>query len=482
MEGLLESEEFVIEAMMEVDAEGHTEVLERVLELVDLGNTDVIWMLGRNLYHVAFSRPHALIELLELAKLIDQKIPDGLRDEWRQSLSVSVVSECLDEDSSRSFYFTPHESNYFFGFLSTIGVADVCGRLQALEPLYLDEECVSHRLVMKTLVHLMPSNRTTIKERFPKIYEVFRRYLERMPHLLSELDAMEKHDIDGLVATPSRVSGFDPQCASLISMDAYILMIISADDVELLKVLSAQPGFDVNMRLKKSLVAPTSSLCHQLTLIHVAAFYGAINCFRFLVMNNASLFLSDVRRFGNERDLVDFAVMGGNIEILRNCVQNGLPLKDAAHTAVAYHRNDVFHWLLENGNCTLGDTDEDGLTLMNMAASCNNIAIARYLYDHNAAPPIDDREDRPSPLFQACSVDCLSIVHLICTREPSIADDVIVGAMKSAISGNSLDVLKYLVEHYRSVVTPPVLSSLIQQAEKSGFSRTSQLLRAYSSE
>lgn len=78
----------------------------------------------------------------------------------------------------------------------------------------------------------------------------------------------------------------------------------------------------------------------QLSLIEYAAFFGAIDVFKYLILNNATF----------SANLPKFAVIGGNYEIIHILEQNGLKFNDtmALNTAIKYHRNDIVEYIKDS--------------------------------------------------------------------------------------------------------------------------------------
>ncbi|EAY19685.1 hypothetical protein TVAG_432810 [Trichomonas vaginalis G3] len=74
-------------------------------------------------------------------------------------------------------------------------------------------------------------------------------------------------------------------------------------------------------------------------IFNLAALYGSVSIFKYLIASSATLPL----------DLPKYAIMGGNYEIIRLCMQAGLDFSDSINTAVEYHRNEIFNWLTVNG-------------------------------------------------------------------------------------------------------------------------------------
>lgn len=75
--------------------------------------------------------------------------------------------------------------------------------------------------------------------------------------------------------------------------------------------------------------------------IDAASFYGSIKCFRYLLLNGSSI----------DKNLMDFAISGGNTEIIRLIVNSDEKMKsyikETAHIAVFFHHYDVYNWIKE---------------------------------------------------------------------------------------------------------------------------------------
>ena len=77
------------------------------------------------------------------------------------------------------------------------------------------------------------------------------------------------------------------------------------------------------------------------TLTDLAAFYGSVNCFKYLFLNNCPL--------GNE--ISQLAIAGGNHEICHIIEQKGITFDSCFMTCVKLHRYQLSDWLLMNYKC-----------------------------------------------------------------------------------------------------------------------------------
>lgn len=115
---------------------------------------------------------------------------------------------------------------------------------------------------------------------------------------------------------------------------------IENDDIEELQQLTAQLGLDINRDYKRM----------QYSMIKYSAYCGSIKCFKFLYSNGASVKHVGLKKDKNDDKftIMDFAVIGGNIEIIRILQQENIqPTSLCIQFAIQFHRIEIFDWLLE---------------------------------------------------------------------------------------------------------------------------------------
>ncbi|EAX87037.1 hypothetical protein TVAG_218940 [Trichomonas vaginalis G3] len=97
---------------------------------------------------------------------------------------------------------------------------------------------------------------------------------------------------------------------------------------------------DMRIDLNTTLYSPFEHILDgQTSIINLAALYGSVSIFKYLIVSYVAL----------PKDLTEFAVIGGNYEIIRICTQSGLDFSSAITAAVEYHRNDILNWLTVQG-------------------------------------------------------------------------------------------------------------------------------------
>ena len=150
--------------------------------------------------------------------------------------------------------------------------------------------------------------------------------------------------------------------------------IISRDAINELREKASSPSFSIDQTIPASLFEPSWFLFDEPTIIQYAAFHHAIQCFTFCQMMNADLHLYD----NKSKMLSQFAVAGGNVEIIRKVEQLGCSFNDTLHVAVGYFWFDIFLWLQNAKGIELTiDTPIFG-TILGSAAASGNLKAVKY--------------------------------------------------------------------------------------------------------
>ena len=128
-------------------------------------------------------------------------------------------------------------------------------------------------------------------------------------------------------------------------------MAIRYDNVDDLQAMAARGVFDVNERIDVCPFERCDFVNHRPTMIQYAAFYGAVKCFKWLLLNGADLFKRDDPRWNDGlqlqgHGLAEFAVAGGNTEIIRLVVQGGCEMTpECLEVAQQFKWHAISEWL-----------------------------------------------------------------------------------------------------------------------------------------
>jgi hypothetical protein len=363
---------------------------------------------------------------------LNSTVTPSLLPIWRQSLSIPIIASHFDpETESRELTFCSQESIYFYGFLADRGIVCPTSRLAELADEFPDPLFRSRQA--KALSAMIPGCARVICERFRGLWEAL---LAALPPGIAD-EAVKFVGFDG-VLTAAQPAGFDPSPGRFLSFPGYVHMVISADDGFAMREIAAMTDFDVNGRLAQSLVNCSAMLNSRPTFLLVAAFYGSVECFNFLLASGADPLLTDLSR--KRRGIAEFAVVGGSGEILRQCERFGRPISH--FLAVSYHRNDVFFWRIDGG-AQIDARGEDGLTLMDRAAASNNVEIVRFLYLSGSKARLSLSDGYQSTFAVACQFDCLAVVQEIIENE-EVPVEVLRDGFEEAVRADSADVIDFL--------------------------------------
>ena len=110
---------------------------------------------------------------------------------------------------------------------------------------------------------------------------------------------------------------------------------IMNDNVEKVVFLSSEEGFyDTIVEL---------SIADAIDILSFAAFCGSSKVFRYLLANSKEL--------GVTKCTTEFAIKGGNHEIIEILAQNEYSFNNHLSFAIEFHHNSIAKWLVENYEC-----------------------------------------------------------------------------------------------------------------------------------
>ena len=162
---------------------------------------------------------------------------------------------------------------------------------------------------------------------------------------------------------------------------------ILKDDADTFQAITSHQGnFDYDQKLKSFLFEKSEDLLDDVTYACIAAFYGSIHCFRYLLLQQV-----------NVSKCAKFAIIGGNTEIIRLVKQNEGDFSNLYHIAIKYHRYDIFKWLIMNEG-PIKDIYQSNFkrkthpSLQTSIQSCNNRALL-YFYDNGIDNTIVEQEE-----------------------------------------------------------------------------------------
>ena len=113
---------------------------------------------------------------------------------------------------------------------------------------------------------------------------------------------------------------------------------IFEDDIDVLRQLlatQADIGKGEEFYIPYTFFSDSFNQNHHINRIELAALFGSIKCFKYLMMNEDEI---------NE-NTCKFAIAGGDKEIVHLCEQKGLKFEDCLIVSSLFHRFELFEWL-----------------------------------------------------------------------------------------------------------------------------------------
>ena len=131
--------------------------------------------------------------------------------------------------------------------------------------------------------------------------------------------------------------------------------IIIEDDVNTLKHYFGSINFLPLLIMGAQFIVNDSSPTNEVFNIHKShfdmlyisfigfcSFYGSIECFKFLKLNNL---------YVQSMDIDKLSIAGGNFEIIHSLEQDGISFDHCFEVGSKYHRKEIMDWLLSNYKC-----------------------------------------------------------------------------------------------------------------------------------
>lgn len=163
------------------------------------------------------------------------------------------------------------------------------------------------------------------------------------------------------------------------------------------------------------------------TVLELAAHSGSVKIFKYLMLNGMKL---------NEK-IPNFAIKGGNTEILQILLQNGFSFQNYLLKAVKYHRNDAAQWILQSYNLNPDKLGPFCLAHRNLSLFIENG------YDFNER----DFANRNSLMISVEKRNLELTKFLIKKFDINEFDNFGLTALMIACNNGNLNLVKYLIDN-----------------------------------
>lgn len=225
------------------------------------------------------------------------------------------------------------------------------------------------------------------------------------------------------------------------------------DDLDKFVSIASEPDFNINQRLPSSLFTDGSMVAHNPYLIQFAAFYGSSRVFKYLMIHGAKINVYDNAQFSTAQ----FAVAGGNLEIIRLLFNSGVSFLSTLPVAASFLHYELFLWiyysfkpdinsidpkfssilhqcassanfrtlifLFQTTNCNVNIRNEIDLTPLHFAVQNNQILITKILLEHPLIKVNCKNSSSQTPLYIAAMHGYIKIIEML-KKKPGIDPNI----------------------------------------------------------
>ncbi|OHT03977.1 hypothetical protein TRFO_28638 [Tritrichomonas foetus] len=220
-----------------------------------------------------------------------------------------------------------------------------------------------------------------MKENFETLYPTVQRFLFDLPKL-------RENDWQNLIQRRS---------ATIKIFSS----IFKHNDIENLMQLSFHPQFNPLQKVAQSIYETSFVVSNMPTLVEFAAFCGSIDCFEFLMEKGADP--TDTDMFG--KTLQEFAVCGGNLEIINELNDNEFDCSEFYHLKARF-----FHDV----------KDEVSEKILLAASYSNNIKVIHNCLEKGINVDTFDEDNKKTPLIIASCFGHLDTIKLLLAKGANI--------------------------------------------------------------
>lgn len=170
---------------------------------------------------------------------------------------------------------------------------------------------------------------------------------------------------------------------------------LSIDDVDHFQSLVTTPGYSLNTIIPPSIFERHIILQKETTLIQFSAFHCSEKCFRYLMINGATMETLVYQSL----PLSNYAIAGGSLIFIRLAEQNSCHFMGALQIAAEYHKHDLFEWVFQNKSNELDDNEYG--SVLHKCVKADNFETFRFLFDRGIDINHKNRK-KQSLLFVSC--------------------------------------------------------------------------------
>lgn len=168
----------------------------------------------------------------------------------------------------------------------------------------------------------------------------------------------------------------------------------------------------------------------KLTMTELAAYYGSLNCFKYIIERAKNL----------DNTLSSTVIHSGSVEMLSMAAKKDVDMTLALSSAIKHHQNDVFDWLKLNYACRESN--------MVFATQAHNLHVLFYYILNNFN--VNEAVAGYTPLLMATKNDDLFFFSILMKYGADI-NSVLpnkTNVLQLSVEFNSIDIFNYIVENH----------------------------------
>lgn len=236
---------------------------------------------------------------------------------------------------------------------------------------------------------------------FTKIQKIIQKLKDRnglsesFERFIKQLDEMKNNDWE--LYTKYRNDGYN---------ENIIYQLVKNDDVDGFQSIFNQAyKVDINQMIPDSIFDRVLFLKDGARPLHIAAYFGSIKIFKYLLLNEADFQLKD----NASNNVTHFAVAGGNAEIIHILEHNEWDFHRAPFIATQFHRNDIYTYLFESKY--LNNEKESNVLIS--ASISNNVEAIIHCAGELEMDVNFTNKNNETPLFQSVMSRSLDALELL---------------------------------------------------------------------
>ena len=208
---------------------------------------------------------------------------------------------------------------------------------------------------------------------------------------------------------------------------------------------SPMTKINFNVRVKPSILIRFPHLNNKCTLLQWAAYWGAEQCFNFLLENGANPEETDEIGL----DLMQYAVIGGTYDIIMKVQELGFSFEKSLPLIAECYRFDLFEYLISVMDFDLEESFLQTGTVFHRAASANNTYIILYCISKGINVNVFDNIQL-TPLFYASNNGSIDVINILLSHKDinwALADKFLDTPLHGAAKKGDCDTFSTLMKH-----------------------------------